>query len=64
MTSNDIFPEFRGRIHIYRGIDPEADDFLALIEQDTPEARERAKRIRAERRAAKRAAKERFDSSE
>ena len=54
-----IFPEFHGRIHIYRGIDPEGDDFLALIEKDTPETRERAKRIRAERRAAKKAARAR-----
>lgn len=52
-----IFPQFTGRIHIYQGIDPEGDDFRALIEKDTPEARERAKRIRAERRAARKARK-------
>ena len=57
-----MFEEFTGRVHVFRGIDPEADDFLALIEKDTPEARERAKRIRAERRAAKKAARQARDA--
>lgn len=52
-----MFPQFTGWVHVYRGIDPDADDFLALIEKDTPEVRERAKRIRAERRAARKARK-------
>lgn len=53
-----MFSQFTGRVHIYRGIDPDADDFLALIEKDTPETRERARRIRAERRAARKAARQ------
>ena len=51
-----LFSELRGRIHIYRGTSPDDDDFLALIERDTPEAKEHAQRMRAERRAARRAA--------
>lgn len=53
-----LFPQFTGRVHVYRGTDPDADDFLALIEKDTPETRERARAIRAARRAARRARKD------
>ena len=48
---HSLFSFFTGRIHIYRGGDPESNDFRAIIVPDTPEAKERAKRIRAERRA-------------
>ena len=51
---HSLFSFMTGRIHIYRGTNPESDDFLALIERETDETRERAKRIRAARRAAKR----------
>ena len=54
---HSFFPQFTGRIHVYRGLNPEGEDFRALIEKDSPEARERAKRIRAERRAARKARK-------
>ena len=53
---HSLFPFFTGRIHIYRGGDPESFDFRAIIEPETDETRERAQRIRAERRAAKRIA--------
>ena len=49
---HSLFPFFVGRIHIYRGGDPESFDFRAIIVPETDESRERARRIRAERRAA------------
>ena len=61
--AHGLFPQFTGRIHMYRGLDPDQDDFLAIIEKDTPEAAERAKRIRAERRAARKARKAAASSS-
>ncbi|MBQ6651683.1 MAG: MBL fold metallo-hydrolase [Atopobiaceae bacterium] len=53
-----IFADFTGIIHLFRGTNADDDDFLALIERDTPEARERSKRLRAERRAARKAARQ------
>ena len=49
--THSLFSFFVGRLHIYRGGDPESVDFRAIIEPETPETIERAKRIRAERRA-------------
>ena len=46
---HSLFSSMCGRIHIYRGGDPESVDFRALIERETPETRERAERLRAER---------------
>ena len=51
---HSLFSFMTGRIHIFRGGDPESCDFRAIIVPDTDEARERAERIRSMRRAAKR----------
>ena len=52
---HSLFSFMTGRLHILRGGNPESVDFRAIIVPDTDEARERAERIRAERRAAKKA---------